>query len=90
MFPLSPSDAEVMLAHTLQAEKATWIGGTVLSGRTPAGFVPMGLAKVPRGCIPYSIVQHTEMAQGMNYGQVRGSNLTQDFRVIGIGSTFCP
>lgn len=67
IFSLSSPDIEVTMAHRLQSEKAAWIGGAA-----SPGCVPLGLAKVPRGSIPYSIVQHAEIAQGRDHGHVKG------------------
>lgn len=49
---------------------AAWIGG-----EASPGYVPLGLAKVPRGSIPYSIIQHIEIVQGGDHGHMRGIKL---------------
>lgn len=59
---MSSPDVEVTLA--------AWIGG-----EASPGYVPLGLAKVPRGSIPYSIIQHIEIVQGGDHGHMRGIKL---------------
>lgn len=49
---------------------AAWIGGAA-----SPGYVPLGLAKVPRGSIPYSIIQHVEIVQGGDHSHMRGIKL---------------